>query len=259
MSLPALANWDNTRTGLHQAAQVLGGFRKVLAEPLPNYAHLGLFVTPQGVTTGKLTNGSELTLDFTSQSVRYHSPDHSENEIELDGQSQLTLTDAIQVAMRDAGHEVEPDRSKITGSDLWKIDPTSAREYAPTLHSIFTAIARFRGRLLFSLSPMIIWPHGFDLSFLWFPKGFDEKNDPHMNFGFSPGSPGFDRPYIYVYAYPVPQGFLEIELPKGARWNKDKWTGVVIDYDYLAGHADHEGLLEGMLHEIYAASAPLLK
>lgn len=259
MSLPALSNWEATHAGLHQAAQVLGGFRKAAAKPLPNYAHLGLFVTPQGVTTSKLPNAGELVLDFTKQAVRYNHPDHSSTDIPLEGQSQMTLADSIQVALRHAGHAIEPDRGKITNSDLWKIDPVTASDYAAALHSIYTAIARFRGRLLGSLSPMIVWPHGFDLSFLWFPKGADESKDPHMNFGFSPGSPGFPRPYIYIYAHPIPEGFMAIKLPEGARWNREKWTGVLIDYDYLAGHADHEGLLENMLHEIYAASEPLMQ
>src|SRR5690554_1295669 len=42
MALPALANWDSTRVGLHHAAQVVGAIRKVDAAPLPNYLHYAL-------------------------------------------------------------------------------------------------------------------------------------------------------------------------------------------------------------------------
>ncbi len=49
MTLPALLNWDTTRTTLHQAAQVIGAVRAGVAAPEPNWAHLGLRVAPEGL------------------------------------------------------------------------------------------------------------------------------------------------------------------------------------------------------------------
>lgn len=259
MALPALSDWDSTRSGLHQAAQVLGGIRKAVAAPLPNYAHLGLFVTPTGLTTGKLPEGDQLLLDFTTQVITYICPVNTHNPVALAGHTQMTLTDAVIEAMTNAGHGVQPDRAKITGTQLFEINPALAQDYAPALHSIFSAMARFRARLLGSMSPMIIWPHGFDLSSLWFARGSVEGKDPHLNIGFSPGSPGFPRPYIYIYAHPMPVGMSEVELPEPAYWTHERWTGIVIDYDYLAAQSDHEAVLEGMLGSIFAAVAPLFK
>lgn len=258
MTLPALSNWDSTRVALHQAAQVAGGVRKTVAVPLPNYAHLGLFVTPKGVTTGKLPDGGELILDFTQQVLTYICPENSVTPVSLAGQTQTSLTDAVLKAMTDKGHGVQIDRSKLVGTQTFEINPTVAGEYATTLHSIFSTIARFRARLLGGLSPMIVWPHGFDLSFLWFAKGFTEGQDPHLNFGFSPGSPGFPRPYIYSYAYPIPNGLFDVKLPEPARWIQEPWKGMVIDYDALAAMPDHENVLENLLTDIYTSIAPLM-
>src|SRR4029078_4422242 len=107
MSLPPLANFDPTRKALHQAAQVVGGIKKVAANPLPNYAQLGLFVTPHGGTTGKLPAGDELILDFTKQVVTYICPDQTVNPLSLAGHTQMSLADAVVKEMNTHGHGVE--------------------------------------------------------------------------------------------------------------------------------------------------------
>ncbi len=258
MTLPALSNWDSTKTALHQAAQVIGGVRKVVVQPQPNYAHLGLFVDRKGVTTGKLPDGSELVLDFTQQAILYNRPGANSLSIALNGQTQVELVDTLIKALKDAGSRAELDRSKLAATDKLDPNPAVASEYTAALNSIYTAIARFRGRLFGSLSPIIIFPHGFDLSFLWFSHGFNEGQDPHLNIGFSPGSAGFPRPYVYAYAYPVPDGLFDVKLPEPAHWIQTPWKGLVIDYDKLAAMPDAEETLEALLTTIFASVAPLL-
>jgi hypothetical protein len=105
---------------------------------------------------------------------------------------------------------------------------------------------------------MVVWPHGFDLSFLWFTHGLDESKDPHMNFGFSPSSPGFARPYIYAYAHPKPPGMFDVEIPQYARWNTDPWTGIALDYEVMAVEEDVESVIEKTLLQIHTAISPLM-
>ncbi len=102
MPLPALANWDNTRTGLHQAAQVVGAIRKIDATPLPNYLHLALEVVPQGVTSGSLAPsvGGELVLNFAERAIIYTSPEGTVTSVPLEGHTQVTLLDALLLAMK---------------------------------------------------------------------------------------------------------------------------------------------------------------
>ncbi len=260
MPLPALTNWDNTRIALHQAAQVVGAIRKLDATPLPNWQHLALEVTPQGLTSGKLAPsiGGELVLDFHQAAVIYTCPANTVSTIPIQGHSQISLTDAVLAAMAKAGHPATPDRAKIGGTSTLNPDAATAADYHQSLYSIYTAIARFRTRLFGGMTRAIIWPHGFDLSFLWFARGFEENSDPHLNFGFSPGSAGFPRPYVYAYAHPKPPGLLDIQLPAPARWNTEGWTGVVIDYDTLAAKSNPEWELESVLLEIYASLSSLM-
>jgi hypothetical protein len=260
MSLPALSDWGHTRIALHQAAQVVGAIRKIDAEPLPNYLHVALEVVPAGLTSGKLAPsiGGELVLDLPDAAIIYVAPGGDSYSIPIGGNNQTTLMDAVLDIMAKSGHPANPDRSKISGEDSLRIHPGMAEEYHITLYTIYTAMARFRARLFGPMSRMVVWPHGFDLSFLWFARGFDEGSDPHLNFGFSPGSPGFDRPYVYAYAHPKPPGMMDIKLPDVARWNTEPWTGIVIDYDSIAGDINVESTLEQMLLQIHTGLAPLL-
>lgn len=79
-----------------------------------------------------------------------------------------------------------------------------------------------------------------------------------MNVGFSPGSAGFDRPYVYIYASPMPDAFFDIELPSQARFVRDPWKGIVVDYDALVRDPAPEARLEQILIDIQSAVAPLL-
>lgn len=260
MPLPALANWDSTRTGLHQAAQVVGAIRKTDATPLPNYLHYALEVVPEGVTSGELAPsvGGELVLNFSQRAIIYTNPEGTVTSVPLEGHTQVSLMDAVLATMKEPGHPVQPDRSKITGAEPFNIHPDAAREYNQALYSIYIGFARFKARLFGTMSRMVVWPHGFDLSFLWFARGFDESQDAHLNFGFSLGSPGFARPYIYAYAHPKPPGMFDIELPAGGRWNTDPWTGIALDYDALAVEADVEAVVEKSLLQIHTEISPLM-
>jgi hypothetical protein len=258
MTLPLLANWDSTRQALHQAAQIAGAVRGTLVPPQPNNAHLPLFVTPDGLTTGDLHGEGLIDLDFRQRALVYTCPAGTVTSLPLAGHTQVTLTDALLAAMQATGHPAAPKREKLTGTTALDADARLAADYADALYSIYSATARYRARLLGAMSPLVVWPHGFDLSFLWFARGFEERSDPHLNVGFSPGSPGLPRPYVYIYAYPAPPDMFDVQLPASARWNREPWTGIVIDYDQLAAQDEPEMRLEADLRAIYAAFAPLL-
>jgi hypothetical protein len=257
MRLPALAHWETTRDGLHQASQVLKQVRLLVADPLPHSLHYSLQVVPQGISTGVLPSGGELALDFQRSAVSYRR-DGSAAEIPLAGHSLASLAPAVSEMLRQAGIELSLPYEKLNEAALFQIDPALAADYAHVLYSVFTATARFRARLLGSLSPIVIWPHHFDLSFLWFATQEASEQAPHMNFGFAPFSPGLERPYLYAYAWPIPSGLLDLKLPAPGYWHTTGWTGVVIPYDEIAKSSDPEGIIEDLQYTIFKKVSPLL-
>lgn len=257
MSLPALSNWDHTRTGLHRATQVIGAVRRAVAAPEPNWAHLGTRVVAEGLTTGALPMG-ELLLDFSRLEVVYRSGEAPARGIPLSGHSQRSLTNSVLEALKAAGHEIQIDDRRVANEAPFDINARLAADYAQALDVIWAALGRLRARLPGEKSPLVVWPHGFDASFLWFPHAgkSSEDRDPHMNFGFSPGSPGLDRPYFYTYAWPLPEGLTDTTLPPGVRWHTEGWTGTVLAYDDLTQEADPVQVIAHIMGEIHEAVSP---
>ncbi|HVO71231.1 MAG TPA: DUF5996 family protein [Aggregatilineaceae bacterium] len=258
MSLPALTGWAKTRTGLHQAAQVIGAVRAAVARPEPNWSHLGLRVVPHGLTTGALASVGELVLDFLALTILYSPLDHAPASFSLLRHTQRSLADVVERGLSASGHPVVLKRDKITGEATLDFDPSLAADYARVLYLLAGIFQAFREGLPGEKSPLVVWPHGFDLSFLWFATDVAREEGPHMAFGFSPGSSGLDRPYIYSYVYPLPAGLTDHDLPPLTRWHTEGWTGTVTEYDDLVVADDAAAVVADILHRLYAILTPTL-
>jgi hypothetical protein len=258
MPLPALSGWEDTRAALHRAAQVIGAARATVATPEPNWTHLGLRVVPRGLSTGPLPAVGDLVLDFPKLAVVYHSPEGKSVTFALGRHTQKSLADAVENGLMASGHPISLKRDQISDDAMPAADLVLAADYAHVLYVLFETFGEFRAELPGQKSPLIVWPHGFDLSFLWFATGDASEEAPHMAFGFSPGSPGLDRPYIYSYVYPIPEGLTDHELPALTRWHTEGWTGTVIAYDDLAGTDDAAAVVAATLRVLYTSLSPTL-
>jgi hypothetical protein len=204
MVLPTLPDWGPTRTALHQAAQVIGGVRTALADPEPNWGHLGLRVVPDGLTTGVLPSAGELVLDFRALTILYRPTNQEPLGCSLVQHNQKSLADTVEQMLVALGKPVTLKRDKITSETTFDLNADLAADYARVLFLFFEILRRFREGLLGEKSRLVVWPHGFDLSFLWFVKDSVSEQEPHMAFGFSPSSAGLERPYLYSNRIPSP-------------------------------------------------------
>lgn len=251
MTLPALDNWESTRDSLHQAALLLNAVKIANADAERNHLHHSLYVVADGLTTGKLRDGLWLSLHFGAGRLALRKGDHM-RELEAINTTQASLAAAV------VAQGASFDQSRANGQAPLLTKPDLAAEYARALYRIYTATARFRATLYGLMTPIVLWPHHFDLSFLWFATLDDDENKPQLNFGFSPGS-GAERPYFYVTAYPRPDGLTDLQLPIPARWNTDGWIGVRIEYDDIRNSPDPEAQIETLYRGIYDTLAPLMK
>lgn len=258
MILPDLTDWTDTRTGLHAAAQVIGGVRAATAAPEPNYTHLGLISIPAGLSTGRLPFGGEVVLNFARRRMIVEVDGQTPAEIPVDGQTPLALADAVdQTLAALVPGSVRLNRSKISRSDPIRIDPRQAEDYAALLALVSRVLRRLRDSLPGEKSRLVIWPHGFDTSFLWFATAHASEDAPHQAFGFSPASPGIDRPYFYAYVHPLPPDLTARALPSLARWHSAGWTGIVLPYDDLRPLVQPEMVIEGTLRALHDLLLPV--
>ena len=139
------------------------------------------------------------------------------------------------------------------------VDPQVSGQYMDALYRIFTAVARFRARLTGPMTPIVVWPEHFDLSFLWFATDKATDEFPHMNFGFAPFDAETERPYLYAYAYPMPDAFERLPLPARARWHTSGWRGALVPYDALTAVEHPEAEIEAIGAAIYGVLSPTLR
>ena len=280
--LPSLENAQPTIQNLHAVSRLLGTIRVLAFERQPNYLELGLKITPNGLSTDVLPTGGEIILDFRQLALVYKPAHEFATTIPISGGTQTTLLETLlatihsrelaQIVPKIAGesytasvfkavdslvNHLKPNREHVTDTTPLHFDVQRASEYANALYSIFTGVARFHARLSGSMTPVVVWPEHFDLSFLWFAAEPDEQH-PHLNFGFAPYSAGIDYPYLYAYAHPYPADYLAPQLPSGARWNTAGWTGVVLPYAEIAKQSAPETYIETSCTAIFKALRPLL-
>jgi hypothetical protein len=248
--LDALSQWEPTRSTLHAISGVLSALRKAYTEPQPLALHLSLYITPAGLSTGG-TSAGRFVLNFNNGTLEYYKPNRTVVWLPL--ARYATSADLMGALLAEITADMPDTTLPVINAP--EITPLYVQEdqikaYGQTLQTIYTAISRVRGRLIGTMTPIVVWSHGFDVSTLWFKGNELDENQAHINIGFSPGSAGFSRPYLYVYAYPMPEDFETLPLPSLARWYTETWKGAVIDYDPLLTQKDAPAMLETQLSEI---------
>lgn len=260
MALPELPrDWTATRQALHQAAQIVGAVRAAVAPPQPNYLHLGLQVIPGRLTTGPLGAVGEWQLDLTSQTLRWYQAFKTPIALPVRGMTQRALANTVRELAAHAGYHLALDETRLSGDTPLEPDAAAAVAYGDALTALHTILEQVRASLPGPKTPLVVWPHGFDLSFLWFATGVESEEAPHMSFGFSPASEGLERPYLYAYAHPIPPGLTDLPLPAPARWHTVGWTGVVLPYDDVAPRQDAPEAIADIVRAVHAQVSPLLK
>lgn len=251
MTLPDISDVQPTRITLHRASQILLTARLIGLDPLPNHLRHSLIPIPDGVTTGELNFGGELRLDFTTGAIHYQQAGKTVFTVEATGRSQVSMFEAVYHHFKQVGIDLHPDASRVTEQALFDFNADAASRFNEMMWRMFQALARVKARFLGFQTPLVLWSHGFDLSTLWFPSGFDEETDPHLNIGFSPGTPDIGQPYIYFYAYPVPPDLPNL-IPTAFEWQTGWRTpGGVLTYDHLKTETDPETTVTQLLSRVY--------
>ena len=260
MALPALTQWNETRDALHQIALVVGAVRVACTDPLPNDLHFSLDVTDGGYSTTKMRCGGVLHFDFDALRLTFVRGSCKVFSLDIAGHSQISLMRRLLAVFGDCGYGIQPSMKLITGDSEFMIDRAEAVAYKTTLNAVFTALARFRAKLTGCMTPLVLWPHHFDLAFIWFATdGTDEHSDPQIAYGFAPFSVGLERPYIYAYAWSKPTGYLNMTLEPPAQAITEGYTGLYAPYDALREVDPFDAAVEAMLMSYHLNVAARLR
>lgn len=247
-----------TRDALHTYAQVLGDILKACRPKRKHWWHASLRPALHGLSTGvvRSTHDFEIVLDTHTSHCHARSSSGKSVDVVLQGQSASALAESLADFLRACGVDAERVDSIVSaergdeGGDGFSV--ADAKALGQVLATLAAAFEQLRADIPEETSPVQIWPHHFDLSMIWLPgekipgqdPANEEYSDKQMNFGFAFGDASIPEPYFYVTAYPTPDGMSDLDLPDGAEWKSDGFSGAVVSYAHVAGRTDPNAYLQ---------------
>ena len=252
-TLPKLVSKDlgPTRDYLREVALVLGSLQRAfLPKHRRDWQH-GLEVTMRGLSTQAFSVAGEemrAVLDLVSNKVRLGG-----DKWLLQDYDGPELFKEVQVWLQSKGVDVELEEPEFANGNR-QFDDIQATVYAEALWWMEAQFRALKAGLNEGVtSPILLYPHHFDLSLVWFP--YDDERQ--LSLGFSTGDETVSEPYLYLTAYPEPIGFTDIELPEGAHWQTDGFSGAILPYAALVASNQPEELLEQFAGGTFKKARPL--
>jgi hypothetical protein len=239
-----------TRDYLQGVALVLSALQRAYVEKDPHDWQYGLDVGMRGVLTRPMTiAGQEVRagLDLVRHKVRLGNSSWS-----LEEYRPPEILNNIEVWLESHGAAVSLKEPNFT-SGARHFDASQSSDYATALWWMNTRFRELTTTLKGGLvSPILLYPHHFDLSLVWFP--FDDKRQ--VAIGFSMGDETITEPYLYLTAYPEPGGFTSLKLPSGTHWQSSGFSGAILPYSDLCQSADPIKTFQSYA-QLFAAAKPL--
>lgn len=248
-----LESWRPTRDTLQGLSRILGEIRQADAPREPHWFHISLRLYARGLMTPPMIAGDrvfEVRINLTSHRIEVFTDDGGEAALKIPGRKTTALVDDLQTSMNRLAIKSSVDWSRLDTSMPSEYDVDQVRIFWYNLLTIHQMFTRFKGTVRGHTGPVQLWPHHFDLAFLWFSgrqvpgqdPADEEASQEQMNFGFSTGDNEITEPYFYITMYPFPDRMDAITLPGGAYWNTS-WKGAVLPLATLSKSRQPEGEL----------------
>jgi hypothetical protein len=281
--LPTAA-WRDTYATLHLWTQIIGKIRLTKAPWLNHSWHVTLYVTPRGLTTSPVPDGTrtfQIDFDFIDHVLRVSTSDGAARQFALAGQSVASFHAATMAALADLGIAVTIDEMPNELPDPVRFsedkahasyDPDSVRRFLQILVNCDRVFKQFRTGFLGKASPVHFFWGSFDLAVTRFsgrraprhPGGVAHLPDAvaceaysheESSAGFWPGSGAVDYPAFYSYAYPEPAGFRTSKVRPDAALFSETLGEFLLPYDAVRNAPDPDLALLDFLQSTYEAAA----
>lgn len=246
-ALPALplADWRATKETLQLYLQMVGKLKMELSPPEPEWAHVTLFVTSRGLTTGPVPYRDrtfQIDVDLVTHGLHISSSDGREQSLKLEPRTVASFYEDFIALLEsmDILVDINPIPQEVADPIAFDKDDLHASYDADAVTTFFRQLsfadtvlkehrAPFEGRH----SPVQFFWGGFDLAYTRYsgrrappPAGASRMMQIAMDVeeiyaGFWPGDFRYDAPAFGAYVYPKPAGIENRVIgPKGAAWNE---------------------------------------
>lgn len=282
--LPVSA-WQDTYQTLHLWTQIIGKIRLALAPKLNHWWHSTLYVTPCGLTTSTIFDGTrnfQITFDFLKHQLLIETSDGITKTVALAPRSVANFYQAVMSTLKEIGIEVQiwTMPQEITDPIPFEqderhatYDPESAQRFWQILMQADRLLSIFRARYAGKCSPVHFFWGSFDLAVTRFsgrrapehPGGVPGMADwvTREAYSHEVSSCGFwfgDKSVealFYAYAYPPPEGFKNYPIqPQEAFYSADMQE-FILPYEAVRQADNPDVKVLEFLQSTYEAAASL--
>jgi Family of unknown function (DUF5996) len=269
-SWPALPlqDWRETCDTIHMFAQVVGKIRLRLAPAEPEWAHVAMYVTPRGLTTGPIPFGLrsfQIDFDFIGHKLDIVVSDGQVRSVPLQGRSVASFYRDVMAALHGMGIDVRiwPQPVEVPNPIRFEedtkhhsYDPEYVNRFMRILVQADASIKRHRAPFRRRHSLVQFFFGTFDLAYTRFsgrpatpPPGDiiirEAMDAEEICVGFWPGDDRFPEPAFWCYAFPKPPAAEGLSVrPAAAFWNKDMGEYLLRYEDVRTSKAPDEALGE---------------
>ncbi|MFP5076435.1 DUF5996 family protein [Rhizobium sp. YIM 134829] len=278
-------SWRETCSALHLYLQIAGKYRLAQTPWLNHSWHATFYVTPRGLTSSPIPDGSgiEILFDFHDHRVLGMNGEGAVSSFALEPMTVSAFHAAfLQLVTALGGTPVFNGQPNEVPYPIPFAEDDRERPYdgaaVHCFHQGLIAIDRvfkqFRTGFLGKSSPVHLFWGSFDLAVTRFsgrratrhrggipalPDSVaQEAYDREVSSaGFWPGGGGLDYPAFYAYAYPTPGGYRAAAVqPEGAFWHEPLGE-FILPYEAVQSSADPDAALLSFLTSTYEAAAEL--
>jgi len=281
---PALPyeDWRDTLATLHMYSQVIGKLRVAQSPFEPEWANVGLYLTPRGLTTSAIPHGLacfDAEFDFVDHELVLRASNDAVERIALSGQDVADFYQQVMerlkhlgmpVAVTELPQEVPDPIPFPEDRQHHTYDPVYARRFWEILSRIDIVMKRHRARFWGKTSPVHFFWGSFDLATTRFsgrPALPPARAGTIMRYaedaeqisaGFWAGDERMPFPAFYAYGYPQPSGCDGVVCrPEDASWIPEAGL-FVLRYDAVREAPDPVEAITEFLESTYEACAELM-
>lgn len=229
----------------HNAVQWLARMARSYAEPAPGDAHTATHWDAEHDALVTTEVGPGLTLEFRIPELALQfleSGKRVTHVLPLDERSSAETEAWFLVEMlhrgidrskfsKDLPYEI-PDMMSGDAEDYSIVDREAAlKELADWFANaavLLEAVRDETAALKPGPSPVVCWPHHFDMATLITLGEGDAETAQSIGVGLSPGDEHYDEPYFYVTPWPRPSPWELPDLPDLGHWHKKGFIGAVV-------------------------------
>jgi hypothetical protein len=273
------APWVDTLHTLHMVLQIMGKVRVACSPKEPEWAHVALYVSARGITTGAVPSNAglfEVEADFLAHEVAIRTAAGDAARVALRDRPVAEFWTEFLEGLRAVGVDAElspmpqevPDPIPFPDDTTHHVyDGEAATRFWRVLTHIEPVFSSYRGAFRGKVSRVNFWWGSADLAVTRFSgerctpppgAGVIERvsyDCDQISAGWWPGNAQFPEPAFYAYGYPKPEGIETAQLAvPDAAWDADLGE-FILRYDGVRRASSPEAALRRFLDATYDACA----